>query len=394
MSDMKHIILKDTPEAHTRLLPLTFTRPAGELTVGLSTICEKWRRYLPGEYSYSTVDYLSELYTQTKTSSDTSTAITIAGNLLPDASLAAAIGALAPGEELHGTDGTVLAQAGNCDGSRIKIHEHDIRMINRPCDIFLLNGEMLKEDFEAITRGLTSEPISPTCTVIGDPGAVFIARGARVDGVILNTTSGPIYIGEDAEVMEGSCLRGPIGIMEHATVNMCTRIYGATTIGTHCKVGGEINNVVMFPYSNKAHDGFLGNAVIGSWCNLGAGCVASNLKNDYTEIKLWDYESRRFLRTGLQFCGLIMGDHSKAGINTMFNTATVCGVGVNIHGTGFPRNFVASFSEGSAGSGFSDVPMSKFFAIAERVMARRDVALTDADRRMYEAIHAMTQCFR
>lgn len=194
--------------------------------------------------------------------------------------------------------------------------------------------------------------------------------------------------------MEGSCLRGPIYIGEHSNVNMGTRIYGATTIATHCKVGGEINNVVMHPYSNKAHDGFLGNAVIGSWCNLGAGCVASNLKNDYTEIKLWDYTSRRFLRTGLQFCGLIMGDHSKAGINTMFNTATVVGIGVNIHGTGFPRNFVASFSEGSAGTGFTDVPLVKFFAIAERVMARRDITLTEPMRRLFTELHTLTECYK
>ena len=164
--------------------------------------------------------------------------------------------------------------------------------------------------------------------------------------MVLNASHGPIYIGRDVEVMEGSCLRGPIALLEHATVNMGTKIYPGTTIGPWCKVGGELNNVVMFGYSNKAHDGFLGNAVIGQWCNLGAGCVASNLKNDYTEIKLWNYPAHRFLRTGLQFCGLIMADHSKAGINTMFNTATVVGVGCNIHGSGFPRNFVASFQEG------------------------------------------------
>lgn len=193
--------------------------------------------------------------------------------------------------------------------------------------------------------------------------------------------------------MEGSCLRGPIGILEHATVNMMTRIYGGTTIGQWCKVGGEINNVVMHPYSNKAHDGFIGNAVIGSWCNLGAGCTASNLKNDYTEIKLWDYPSRRFVRIGLQFCGLIMADHSKAGINTMFNTATVVGVGVNIHGTGFPRNFIASFSEGSA-AGFSDVPLTKFIDIARRMMARRNVEFTPADERLYATLHDLTETYK
>ena len=193
--------------------------------------------------------------------------------------------------------------------------------------------------------------------------------------------------------MEGSCLRGPIALCDHSTVNMGTRIYPGTSLGPWCKVGGELNNVVMFGYSNKAHDGFLGNAVIGEWCNLGAGCVASNLKNDYTEIKLWNYPSHRFLRTGLQFCGLIMADHSKAGINTMFNTATVVGVGVNIHGSGFPRNFIASFSEGGP-AGFTDLPMEKFFDTAKRMMSRRGRALTDADYRMFHAIREAAENYK
>lgn len=203
-------------------------------------------------------------------------------------------------------------------------------------------------------------------------------------------TQGPIYIGKDAEIMENSSIRAPFAACEHVVVNMGTKIYGATTLGPYCKVGGELNNVIMQAYSNKGHDGFLGNAVIGEWCNLGAGTNASNLKNDYSEIKLWNYPSRRFLRTGLQFCGLIMGDHSKAGINCMFNTATVLGVGVNVHGSGFPRNFVASFSEGGT-AGFSDVPLSRFFSIAERMMARRGKVLTEVDRAIFEAIHDETE---
>ena len=214
-----------------------------------------------------------------------------------------------------------------------------------------------------------------------------------VEGAFINTKGGPVYVGRDAEVMEGSMLRGPIALCEHAVVNMGAKIYGATTLGPWCKVGGELNNVVMQAYSNKAHDGFLGNAVIGEWCNLGAGCVASNLKNDYTPIRLWNYPTGRFLRTGLQFCGLIMGDHSKAGINTMFNTATVLGVGVNIHGSGFPRNFVASFSEGST-AGFSDVSMTKFFEIARRMMARRHKELTPQDERMFYAIREAAEAFK
>ena len=388
---MKHIILLDTPELHCSMLPLTFTRPVSELTIGFGTIKEKWEKLLPGCYSYSTIDYLSELF---PISSEIQNSLVIMSNILPNNEMVEAINALVPGDLLTLSDGTPIAMCGfdnPTEATNTKIFDKQAIVLRHTYDIFLNNDKAIKADFEIATSSTKSLPISSTNTIIGNPDMVFIAEGATAEGVIFNTKNGPIYIDADAEVMEGSCLRGPIYIGKHATVNMATKIYGATTIGTHCKVGGEINNVVMHPYSNKAHDGFLGNSVIGSWCNLGAGCVASNLKNDYTEIKLWDYQSRRFMRTGLQFCGLIMGDHSKAGINTMFNTATVVGVGVNIHGTGFPRNFVASFSEGSAGTGFSDVALNKFFSIAERMMARRNITLTEPLRHLYTALFELTE---
>ena len=388
---MKHIILLDTPELHCSMLPLTFTRPVSELTIGFGTIKEKWEKLLPGSYSYSTIDYLSELF---PLSSEIQNSLVIMSNILPSNEMVEAINALVPGDLLTLSDGTPIAMCGfnnPTEATNTKIFDKQAIVLRHTYDIFLNNDNAIKADFENATSSTKSLPISSTNTIIGNPDMVFIAEGATAEGVIFNTKNGPIYIDADAEVMEGSCLRGPIYIGKHATVNMATKIYGATTIGTHCKVGGEINNVVMHPYSNKAHDGFLGNSVIGSWCNLGAGCVASNLKNDYTEIKLWDYHSRRFMRTGLQFCGLIMGDHSKAGINTMFNTATVVGVGVNIHGTGFPRNFVASFSEGSAGTGFSDVALNKFFSIAERMMARRNITLTEPLRHLYTALFELTE---
>ena len=388
---MKHIILLDTPELHCSMLPLTFTRPVSELTIGFGTIKEKWEKLLPGSYSYSTIDYLSELF---PLSSEIQNSLVIMSNILPNNEMVEAINALVPGDLLTLSDGTPIAMCGfdnPTEATNTKIFDKQAIVLRHTYDIFLNNDKAIKADFENATSSTKSLPISSTSTIIGNPDMVFIAEGATAEGVIFNTKNGPIYIDAEAEVMEGSCLRGPIYIGKHATVNMATKIYGATTIGTHCKVGGEINNVVMHPYSNKAHDGFLGNSVIGSWCNLGAGCVASNLKNDYTEIKLWDYHSRRFMRTGLQFCGLIMGDHSKAGINTMFNTATVVGVGVNIHGTGFPRNFVASFSEGSAGTGFSDVALNKFFSIAERMMARRNITLTEPLRHLYTALFELTE---
>lgn len=391
---MKNVILMDIPDIHTRLLPITFTRPVSEIILGIDTIASKWQRMLPGNYSYLTTDYLSELYPLT---SDISESLVIASNVLPDADLIKEIDRLEPGQCLISSESEFIAARGVDNAGQAAVtmtYNGELMAINRPADIFMLNGQALESDFRMLTAGRKSHPISRSCTVIGNPGDIFISDGAKVEGAFLNTENGPIYIGVGAEVMEGSCLRGPIAIGDYSTVNMGSKIYGATTLGCHCKVGGELNNVVMHPYSNKAHDGFLGNAVIGSWCNLGAGCVASNLKNDYTEIKLWDYASRRFLRTGLQFCGLIMGDHSKAGINTMFNTATVTGVGVNIHGTGFPRNFVASFSEGSATTGFTDVPISKFFAIAERVMARRDIQLTDPLRRLYTRLYEITETYK
>lgn len=382
-----NIILFDPQPARDNLLPLTYTRPVAELLVGMMTMRRRWEHFIPGDYSYDTVDYLKELFPMA--AADDS--LRIAGNIVADALMADAVKALAPGEALYA--GERLIAVRGSETSR-RDYNGDIIAVDRLYDIFMLNGRVIEGDFALMTAGRTGAPIPDSVTVIGDRARLFISPGATVEGAIINVKNGPVYIGDGAEVMEGTVMRGPIAICDSATVNMGTKIYGATTIGTHSKVGGEINNAVIFPYSNKAHDGFLGNAVIGSWCNLGAGCVASNLKNDYTPIKLWNYPAQRFLPTGLQFCGLIMGDHSKAGINTMFNTATVIGVGVNIHGTGFPRNFVASFSEGGAATGFSDVSMTKFFDIATRVMARRGISLTDADRRLFHAIRLQAENYK
>lgn len=384
----RQIILADDPEIACSLLPLTFTRPVSELLLGLTTLRSKWERLLPGDYSYITADYLRELYPNAEPASDT---LVIASHIVASRRLADTVALLLPGEALTKGERTI-AYCGRPE--RFIPYPGEVTSIEYAYDLFIHNAEEIRNDFELLTETEVSRPLSKTCTVIGTSARIFLDEGARAEGVTFNTEHGPIYVGPGAEIMEGSCLRGPVAILDHSTVNMMTRIYGATTIGRHCKVGGEINNIVMHDYTNKAHDGFLGNAVIGSWCNLGAGCVASNLKNDYTEIKLWHYPTRRFRRTGLQFCGLIMGDHSKAGINTMFNTATTVGVGVNIHGTGFPRNFVGSFSEGGATMGYSEVPLSKFFAIARRVMARRQVELTPEMERLFTTLHALTDINR
>lgn len=398
---MKNIILFDDKTTRDNLLPLTFTRPTALLRFGISTIQEKWSRAIPGIYSFLTIDYLQAKFPTNITPDN----IFIAGHICPNEVIIDAINNLHQGEAIIDTEGNILAARGsieefnNRDSLTTTRLEQPPLAINMLYDIFVLNDTALLQDFTAITSGRKSLPLSNTNTVVGNPffadgtPKIFIEEGATVEAAIINVNNGPIYIGKDAEIMEGSCIRGPFALCDNAVVNMGARIYGATTIGPHCKVGGEVNNVVMIGYSNKAHDGFLGNAVIGEWCNLGGGTTASNLKNDYTEIKLWNYPAHRFLRTGLQFCGLIMGDHSKAGVNCMFNTATVVGVGVNIHGSGFPRNFVASFSEGSS-AGFTDVSLTKFFDIAQRMMARRNINLTDIDRQIFQSIYNIADTYK
>lgn len=392
---MRNIILYDDNEIRENLLPITFTRPMADIRVGILTIRQKWELAFQGEYSYSTADYLSAKFPikEVNTLED----YYIAGNVCPTEELVRCLDTLPHNTGIKYGDKLVAHRGKKCQDF-ILLEDMPLMLSTLP-DIFMLNDDALVADFKALTHGRYSQPVSPTCTIIGDPlfpdgtPKIFLEPGATVEGAILNVSKGPIYVGKDAEIMEGSCVRGPLALCEHAYVNMGTKIYGATTIGPYCKVGGELNNVVMIGYSNKAHDGFLGNAVIGEWCNLGANCVASNLKNDYSEIKLWNYPAHRFLRTGLQFCGLIMGDHTKAGINTMFNTATVVGVGCNIYGSGFPRNFVASFSEGGA-SGFDDVSLNKFFDIARRVMARRHVELTDVDVEIFKSIYEIAETYK
>lgn len=397
-----NIVLFDVPAVRENLLPLSYTRPLADFRVGITTIRQKWESLLPGDYSYLTVDYLAEKYPM----ADVGKALFVASNILPDEDFVNAVKSLPEGKILIAENAAGEWQPVALKGIKVQLdaaleqlppdvekYSGKVDSIVRLYDIFMHNGTRIEKDFERLTEGREGQSIPRSNIVIGDPELVFIESGAVVEGVVLNVLHGPIYVGRHVEIMEGSCLRGPIALCEHATVNMGTKIYPGTTIGPWCKVGGELNNVVMFGYSNKAHDGFLGNAVIGEWCNLGAGCVASNLKNDYTEIKLWNYPAHRFLRTGLQFCGLIMADHSKAGINTMFNTATVVGVGVNIHGSGFPRNFVASFSEGGA-QGFADQPMEKVLGMARRMMARRGKELTEADIHIFEAIRQQAENYK
>ena len=393
---MRNIIIFDDNDVRKQLLPLTYTRPIAKIRVGITTIEEKWRSMLgEANYSWSTASYLKAKYPL----HSEKTNLMVAGHVVPSPELAKQALGLRENEALMDGD-TLIAFNGSAEAFDNKAFKNTISptchpvVIQKLYEIFEENGKVLCEDFKRLTAGRKSQPIPATCTVIGDASQIFIEEGGCVEGSTLNTKGGPVYVGKDAEVMEGACVRGPFAACHDAKVKIGAKVYGATTLGPHCKIGGEVENTVMIGYSNKAHDGFLGDAVIGEWCNIGGGTTASNLKNDYGEIKLWNYAAQRFERTGRQFVGLIMGDHCKTGVNCMINTATVLGVGVNIHGAGFPRNFVASFMEGGSSAGFKDVSLKGFFTIAERVMARRGIALTETDRKMFEDIYEIAKKYK
>ncbi|NRR90534.1 GlmU family protein [Winogradskyella undariae] len=386
-------ILFDGPYRNN-LLPFTFTKPVAELRIGILTIRQKWESYL--EYTTTTVteDYLSDKYPMVEMEEN----IMINASFLPNLEVVEVVKNLKHNEALFKDEDVIafFAKEGEefSDFSNFDAIEFngDILKIEHTWDIFSKNGEAIIEDFNLITKDRESEPIPATINTI-NPENIFIEKGATLNFATLNASSGPIYIGRDSEVMEGSIVRGPFALCHDATLKMVSKIYGPTTVGPHSKVGGEVSNSVISGYSNKGHDGFLGNSVLGEWCNLGADTNNSNLKNNYAEVRLWDYETEGFAKTGLQFCGLMMGDHSKCGINTMFNTGTVVGVSANIFGSGFPRNFVPSFSWGGS-KGFVTYKTNKAFEVAEVVMKRRKIELTDQDRAILEHVFEETKQYR
>lgn len=388
---MECILFDDPFSDH--LLPLTFTRPAAELRTGILTITQKWEFRLNLTASFSTRPHLSELYPE-RESTDR---LYINGRALPNAALAQNVLNLMPGEALRSGDQLVALRTSSVfDGTHLpddlSFKDCDASFINRPYDLFLRAAEEIANDFELITQGRQSEKLSSTNTVTG-PGRIFLEEGARVEGAILNPDGGCIYVGKGAEIMEGSIVRGSLALCAHSTLKLGAKIYGATTIGPFSKVGGEVNNSVILGYSNKGHDGFLGNSVLGEWCNIGADSNNSNLKNNYAEVKLWDYKTGRFAPTGLQFCGLIMGDHSKCGINTMFNTGTVVGVSANLFGSGFPRNFVPSFAWGG-NAGFTTYSIAKALETADLVMQRRGIELGRKNIQMLTEVFNQTAPYR
>lgn len=367
-----HIILEDIEPIRTNLKPLTLTRPVGALPAGITdTIGERWLRLLPGStVGYSTADYLSTKFPRGEGD------LIVCGHIIPTRELADAVVSLAEGEYITDATGETIARKGT--PTTCKVCGIEVTAYRSLPDIFRMSKERLTADYDMITSGRTSAPLPDSCTLIGDSSRLFIEPGAEVEGAFINTKTGPVYIGAKAEVQEAVVLRGPVAIGPSCRVRAGARLLPGTNLGPVTRVGGEISNTVFLGYSNKQHDGFLGDAVIGQWVNIGAECVASNLKNDYSEIRLWNYGSQRFERTGLTFCGLIMGDHTKAAIDTTFNTATVVGVGCNIHGTGFPRPFVASFTDGGLQT-TGRVVLKKMIQTATIAMSHRGVTITDAD---------------
>lgn len=385
-----NIILFDDA-AREQLLPLCFTRPVADIRIGMLKISDKWKHYISNaNVSFSTQDYLASKFPLQKSSDN----LWINAAILPDEALASRIQQLKNAEALVRDSLLIAKRSAEFDSECTSIEcDVETAYLDSLPKIFSWNDKELRKDFSLMTKNRKSISLNNSNTLIGDTSQLFIEEGAIVNASILNVDAGPIYISKDSEVMEGSMIRGPFYLAEHSQTKMGTKIYGATTIGPYSKVGGELNNVVVFGYSNKAHDGFLGNAVIGEWCNIGADSNNSNLKNNYAEVKLWNYKSNNFKKTGLQFCGLIMADHAKCGINTMFNTGTVVGVASNVFGSGFPRNFIADFSWGGA-QGVEVFQLNKVFEVATKVFERRGLLFDETEKQILNSIFELTQDYR
>ena len=385
-------------KSHDNLLPLTFTKPASELRTGILKIREKWEYLLPeAEFSNITKDYLREKY-PSRFSNDN---FLIAGSTLPNQEISEAISNLGIMEGLS-VQGRLIAIRTSLEDAQkfdplsiipdsVKEFKGEVKFLDHPWDIFRLNGEQIQADLDHISSDRKSSKLSSTNMLLGED--IFIEEGAKVEFVTINSKTGPVYIGKNTEIMEGSVIRGPFALCEGSVVKLSAKMYGPTTIGPYSKVGGEINSCVFHSYSNKAHDGFAGNSVFGQWCNLGADTNTSNLKNNYSNVRLTDWTSMQEVETGQQFIGTIMGDHSKCGINTMFNTGTVVGVNANIFGSGFPRNFIPSFSWGGA-RGFTTYSLSRAFEVATLVMERRGINFDEKEQKILKEVFKLTEKYR
>ncbi len=386
-------ILFDGP-ARNALLPFTFTRPVADILIGIVTIRQKWEMRLGSTTTTLTEEYLSEKFPMVEMEEN----VMINSSFLPNAILAEMVSNLQSNQAIFKGDEVIAFYTSenqeevDFDSYEIIEFDGDCIRIENSWDIFSKNDAAIREDFQLVTEDRKSQPIPRSVNAIAKEN-IFIEEGAKLEFVTLNASSGPIYIGKNSEIMEGAVIRGPLALCENAQVKMGAKIYGATTVGPQSRVGGEVKNAVLFSNSNKGHEGFLGDSVLGEWCNIGADTNTSNLKNNYEEVKLWSYETENFAKTGLQFCGLMMGDHSKCGINTMFNTGTVVGVSANIFGSGFPRNFVPSFSWGGA-AGFTTYITKKAFETARLVMSRRNIEFDEKEASILEHVFEETKKWR
>ncbi|MEJ2903293.1 GlmU family protein [Pedobacter panaciterrae] len=375
------------------LRPLSFTRPVADLRIGILTIAQKWEKYLNAESGFLTIAYLAVKYPLLSGAE-----LFINGSICPDEGLLNAISNLKHGECLKKQDVVIAYKINTADFDThtldklqtIAYSDNFIR-IAVPEDIFKYNDTELRKDFALLTKGRTSAKLSSTNTFIGDN--IFVEEGAEAECSSFNSLNGPIYLGKNAQVWEGCHIRGSFALCNDSQIKMGAKIYGQTTIGPYSRVGGEINNAVIWGYSSKGHEGYLGNAVMGQWCNIGADSNNSNLKNNYAEVRLWDYEKESFRETGLQFCGLIMADHAKCGINTMFNTGTVAGVSANIFGPGFPRNFIPDFAWGGA-QGFDVYSLNKMFETATKVYERRNLEFNKIEQDILTQVFEDTKTYR
>lgn len=390
-----NIILFDGPE-HLDLLPFTYTRPTAAIRCGIYTSAERWSFIFSENVSYLTQPHLSKKYEFVVADQN----LLINGSFIPDLVLIEEVKILKINEALYSGKNLIAVC---CDQKSAQSFElatfEPIKKIQTQSTLlchfaklwhlFTFNDQAIRLDYHLITSNRKGQDISVGNTLI-DSQNIFVEAGAKVQGAYLNASTGPIYIGKNAEVMEGTFIRGPFALCDHAATKIGAKVYGATTIGPHCKVGGEVNNIIMFGYSNKGHDGFMGNAVIGEWCNIGADSNCSNLKNNYADVKIWSHPQNKFEKTGLTFCGLMMADHAKCGINTMFNTATVIGVAANVFGAGFPRNFVPAFAWGGA-HGFETFQLSKAFDMAIQMSKRRGIDFNEQDQAILAHVFESTK---
>ena len=380
-----NIILFDDPEVKRDLLPLTYTRPVAGIRMGILTIAEKWEKHLHATVSFSCEEYLGRKFPLKLTGDN----YWINGALCPTESFVKLLQILKTGEGIRQGNRVLAVRSSRKeldDKANYVSFGDDITVVDKLWKIFQFNGQQLRADYSLLTAGRKSQPLVDKATVVYNESNLFIEEGVTLKGNILNAEAGPIYLSLNSQVQEGAIIRGPFSLGEGSIINMGGKMRGDTTIGPDCKVGGEVSNSILFAHSNKAHDGFLGNSVLGEWCNLGADTNTSNMKNTYDTVKLWNSGKNSFENTGLSFCGMIMGDHSKSGINTMFNTGTVVGVNANVIGAGYPPTFIPSFSWG----GTETYILDKALATCDRAMRRRQAMLNDDDRFILENVFRLT----